>query len=158
MTLTLSGGALNFPVFPQGAGSDCHFAAPTGTDCEITRTVRVASEQKTLTTDHGRDQLTIYGDHGEIEFLDHGLRVASKMKEVWSIAHDDVTSAQAELHWDRSMSRGEFSASTRVSTTMHCDEHAFHITAHLKAYKGKDCVFERVFTDTVSRDPVKEPD
>ncbi len=153
VTLTLSNGALDLPVLPQGAGSDCHFAAPTGTDREITRTVRVGSEHKTLTTDHGRDQLTIYGDHGEIEFLDHGLRVASEMKEVWSIAHDDVTAAQAELHWDRSMSRGDFSASTRVVTKMHCDEHAFHVTAHLQAYEGEDCVFERVFSDTVSRDP-----
>jgi putative CocE/NonD family hydrolase len=153
VTISITEGAMKLPVLPYGAGENWPCPAPDTTDAPIVTTTREGTEEKTLTTDDGRDTLIIRADHGEVEFIDHALRIASGLQETFSIRHDDVTSARIETVWDRSMARDGFAVSTRVETQMHCDAEAFYVTAHLTAQEGAERIFERKFHDKFLRDP-----
>jgi len=141
------------PLVQENEGVAWSPPAPKPQSEHITKTIREGVEEKSLTHESGRDILTIRGDHGVVEFVNHGLNVGSELQEVWSIDHDDVTSAHADITWDRSMRREDFAVSTKVKMTMHCDVDAFYVTAHIKAFEGEHCVFEREFHDKVGRDP-----
>ncbi|MCG3267252.1 CocE/NonD family hydrolase [Yoonia sp. I 8.24] len=153
VTLSISAGNLHLPTLQSSEGLS--WTPPVGPAPveAITKTVKDGEERKLWETDGGQDRLTIFGDHGEVEFIEHGLRVASVVQEVWIVDHDDVTTARVKIDWDRSMARGDFAVSTRVSMEMHCDAEAYYVTAHLTAREGEHCVFEREFHDRVCRDP-----
>jgi len=157
VTLSITQGNLHLPVLEDSTELEWSPPAAPPPIPPVTTTTRGGVERKSLASHGGRDTLQIYGDHGEVEFTDHGLRVASAVQEVWSIDHEDVTTARAKIEWDRSMARGDFAVSTHVTMEMHCDEEAYYVTAHLTAYEGEHCVFEREFHDCVGRDPEQEP-
>ena len=156
VTLSITQGRLELPVLQDSAALSWSPPACGTTTPSVTTTVRDGVESKLLEHHDGKDRLTIHGDHGEIAFPSHGLHIASAVNEVWSIDHNDVTTARAKIDWDRSMARGGFAVSTRVTMDMHCDDDAYYVTARLTARQGDHCVFEREFHDRVRRDPKQE--
>jgi len=115
--------------------------------------IKTGTEEKNLLSKDGQDILVISGDHGETELPDTGLRLASKRHEVWSIDHHDVSRASAQINWDRSMSREDFEARTRVEAKMRSDSDHFHVSFTIRANDGGRCFFERKFNESFRRGP-----
>jgi putative CocE/NonD family hydrolase len=151
VTLTISGGHMVLPTLDDEAGHGITMPEPDFVTAPVTRTIRDGHEAKTLETEAGKDVLTISGDYGEVEFIEHGLRISSAMTEVWSIDHDDVNGATAQIDWDRGLVRGDIAISTRVNMTMSCDADAYYISAKLRAFEHETFVFEREFHDRIPR-------
>lgn len=152
VTLSIASGQLQLPALQDDTGLQWSMPAAKPGKAPPLKVTRPGTEQKQLTHDNGRDRLVIHGDDGEVENLEHGLRTSSTMTEVWSIDHDDVTSASAQIDWEHALIRDEISVSTSLETRMHCDKDAFYLSMRLRAHEGEHCVFERDFFDTVPRD------
>jgi predicted acyl esterase len=150
--LSISNGILQIPSLKKDAGRPFELPEYVSFSTPTSKTTREGLEEKSLKTEAGKDILTIYGDHGEVEFLEHGLRVSSEMKETWTIEHDDITTAAASIDWKRQMIRGDLSISTTAAMTMHCDENAYYVSARLQAFEAETCVFDREFHEQIPRD------
>lgn len=152
VTLCVSQGELTLPTRDTDAGQTCDVPGLTSSSKPVSKTTRSGLEDKTLVSKNGKDILTIYGDHGEVEFLDHGLRTSSTMKEIWSIDHDDITTAAAHIEWDRELLRDNVRVASKAAMSMHCDEDAYYVSARLQAFDDTVCVFDRKFQDRIPRD------
>lgn len=150
--LTIKAGQLDLPVLTDRAGQDWDCPELTDSPEPVTKILRKGVESKRVNTQGQQRQLIIHADHGEVENLEHGLRNSSEILETWSIDHDDIARADAEIIWNRSMKRNDFSASTKVTTKMAGDSTAFYVTVRVMAYEGETCIFEKEYTDRVSRD------
>ena len=93
----------------------------------------------------------VANDFGEARDLEHGLITGSRMSERWTIRPDDPLSARAEIWWEQTLSRGDWSVRTEARSSMRSDADSFHLAARLEAWEGSDSVFERDFADTVAR-------
>ena len=151
MQLTISHGRLDLPVYQAESEQGWKPTTKIVLANEVTRTLRDGLEHKALVCHGGKDHLTIEADHGTTEFVEHGLRIRSALKEDWCIDHSDVTKASADITWSRSMARDDFEASTEVKMHMHCDEKTYYITAELVANDGEDCIFTRQFEERIDR-------
>jgi putative CocE/NonD family hydrolase len=154
--LTLSSGMLDLPLLEDITGLEWQCPQATRTHEPQTRVVRQGREDKRWSDDDGRHTLVIYGDHGEVEHLKHGLRVSSEIRETWSIDQDDISRAQSEIVWRRAISRDDFAASSHIVTKMHSDSEAYHVTLEFKAYDGDECIFEREFREKFWRDLTRQ--
>ncbi|MGJ8625049.1 MAG: CocE/NonD family hydrolase, partial [Yoonia sp.] len=155
--LTLSEVQLELPqlVDAAGLGWDCP-PVPPNAQHPVTQTIG-ATETKELQVQDGVHQLIIAADHGETEHLDHGLKTTSAVREVWSIDEADITTAKAEITWDRSIFREDFAAATRVETVMYTDDHSFYVMVNFQAFDGKRCIFRRSFYDSIDRKMPRHP-
>ncbi len=149
--LSFSDVQLDLPQLKDAAGLDwdCPPLEPDDTPAE-TRT-RNPNETKEMRLVDGGHQLVITADHGETEHLDHGLKTTSAVEEVWSINEADITTPKAEITWDRSISRDDFAATTRVEMAMHSDANTYYVTVNFQAFEGKHCIYQRSFYDSVDR-------
>jgi len=152
--LTISQGVLELPVLRTGEGPEWSCPARIRETTPVTKTTRTGQEDKRWVIEDGQQKLIIHADHGEVEHLGHGLRTASEVTEIWSIDQSDIARASSEIVWDRSLSRGDIAASTRVVTKMHSDSDAYFVTVHIRALEGVRCIFEREFTNSFRRDLV----
>lgn len=150
--LTLTSGELTLPEMPEGGDTDWNCPAVSEPHRNVLRTVRKGHAEKTWSERDGRQTLVIRGDHGETEHVEHGLRTASEVVETFAIDLNDIANASYETTWIRSVARGDFAAATHISTEMRGDSDAWHVTIRMRAMEGDDCIFERTFNDTVSRD------
>ncbi len=152
VTLSVSGGQLDLPVLSAGAGMD--WDCPTGqreTDA-VTASFGPLVEEKRLIRENGQHVLDLYGDQGETQHLDHGLRTSSKRHEIWSIDETNVAHASAEIVWERSMAREDFSVSTIVTSKMHSDSENFHVKVGIQAVEDGQRIFEREINNSYRRD------
>lgn len=154
--LTVSDGTLDLPVLDDLTGLDWHCPPVTATHAPTTKTLREGREDKRWSDENGRHTLVIHGDHGEVEHLDHGLRVSSEITETWSIDKDDISHAQSDTVWTRAISRDDFAASSHIVTKMHSDSEAYHVTIDFKAYDGDECIFEKEFRERFWRDLTRQ--
>jgi hypothetical protein len=115
--------------------------------------LRAAAESKLRRDEDGRLALVIEADHGETLVEGSDLRMASRLREVWSIDRDEIADAAADILWQRSLACDGWSVSTRVETRMRADAAYFYVTMKLAAFEGDARVFEREFHDSVRRDP-----
>jgi putative CocE/NonD family hydrolase len=150
--LSISQGELTIPNLKDGSGREFEMPELTTATDPVSRVTRQGVEEKTLVSEDGKDILTIYGDHGETEMLEYGLRISSKMKEIWSIDHKDVIAAKANFEWERCWARDDLAVATKTTMTMHCDENAYYVSARLRAFENEACIFDREFNDRISRD------
>jgi len=152
VTLSLRGGALDLPTLSGDGATEAVLPdAPPATRPVLRETRPGWSERQTL-LEQGQSKLIIEGDHGEMENTDHGLRNASHMREVWTIDQRDISKARADIIWERSMARGDFSVRTKIETTMHSDADSYYVRARLKAFEQGQCIFDREFFDSIDRD------
>lgn len=153
VTLSISGGVLDLPILPDGMGDEIAFPPGPDTLPAATRTLREGSGSKAWLEENGRLALVIKADHGETLVVQNGLRMASALHEIWSIDTGEISDATAEILWERSLARDDWSVSTRVETRMRSDRDFFYVTMKLAAFEGETLVLEREFHDSVRRNP-----
>ena len=152
--VTLQACALSLPVRPQSDGDECTFASPEGASPWQVETLRPATSNREVRrdADGGVVTVAVTEDFGELRDLDHGLVNGSSMSERWSIHPDDPLSARAEIEWEQTLSRGDWSVRTIATHGMRSTAAEFHIAATLRAYEGTTLVFEREWERRLPRD------
>ena len=154
VTLTLTGGALELPVRPQGRGDEVTFPGPEAAPALREREIRPDSHVRRTETDRqtGIVTLVIEDDFGEREILDHGLIAGGIARERWSIHPDDPLSAEGETHWTEVVERDGIRLRTETFAKMTCNRDTFFLTARLEAWEGDALVYERDVSEEVPRD------
>lgn len=152
-SVELTAGALSLPVRPAAAGDEWQFEAPEAAPAWQVEELRPPSSERRIERDleTGLVTVVVANDFGEVRDLDHGLVAGSRMSERWTIRPDDPLSARAEIWWEQTLSRGDWSVRTEARSSMRSDAESFYLTARLEAWEDSDRLFERDFADTVAR-------
>jgi putative CocE/NonD family hydrolase len=151
-TVSLAEASVSLPVRPVAKGDEWRFEAPEGTAAWKTERLRAAkSSRTTKRLENGSVTTTIFNDFGSERDLDHGLESGSLTEEIWSIHPDDPLSARANIRWEQTLKRGDWSIRTETSSAMWSDEMHFHLTGKVVAYEADSIIFEREYADTIER-------
>ena len=151
-TVTLTEASLALPVRPAAQGDEWRFEAPESAKPWQIENVRKAKSSRT--SERGEDgtvKLTVFNDFGCDRDLEHGLESGSLTEEIWSIHPGDPLSARADIRWEQTLKRSDWSIRTETSSEMRSDQTHFHVTGHVKAFEGDSIVFERTYTDAIER-------
>ena len=147
-------GSIEIPII-EGGSSDMRSFLPEKTDEPWkTETIRKSSNIRKVTRDIGSDQsiLEIVDDFGLVRDSAHGLEIGSIAREWWTIHPSDPLSAEGRTHWTEERNRGDWRTRTETFATMHSDADNFYIQAKLEAYENETLLFEKKFSETISRD------
>ena len=152
-SIELVAGTLSLPIRPSTEGEEWRFEEPEAAPAWKTEELRPAASERRIERDLETGLVTVIvaNDFGEARDLEHGLITGSRMSERWTIRPDDPLSARAEIRWEQTLSRGDWSVRTEARSSMRSDADSFHLAARLEAWEGSDSVFERDFADTVAR-------
>jgi uncharacterized protein len=151
--LTITSGALALPLRPLAKGDETSFPEPEGAEPWAVETRREESSERRIERDllTGLVSVVVVNDFGEVRNKDHGLCTGSRMRETWSIHPDDPQSANGEIWWEQTLSRGGWSVRTEATAAMTSDEDAFRLRGHLRAWEGESLVADRAFSETIDR-------
>ena len=154
-TVTLHQAQIELPIRPQAEGDECSFPEPEAAPAWRTENVRKANSSRTTErkTD-GMVTLRVWNDFGCDRDLEHGLETGSWTEELWSIHPDNPLSARAEIRWQQTSRRDDWSIRTETQSVMWSDRTHFHLTGSIKAYESETLVFERDYKDRVERNLV----
>lgn len=128
----------------------------SATPCPV-ETIRKGQPKRTISEDVGSGEVSVIveDDMGDIQFLDHGLRVEQYAKEVYSSHPVDATRTRADIEWTYRASRaGEkdhFAVSVFSRYHLHCDETTFYLKAEQHAYEGETLVSDRSWEREIPR-------
>ncbi|WP_457808671.1 CocE/NonD family hydrolase [Kushneria sp. EE4] len=156
--LTLLAGTprLELPV-SRTAHIDMPFEPPeTATPCRL-ETLRPGVPKRTISEDVGSGEVsvTVEDDMGDVRFVDHGLRVDQRAREVYTSHPTDATKTRAEIQWTYRASRnegaGQFSVEVESRYQLRCDETNFYLDASQVAREGNRVVSERQWAHTIAR-------
>lgn len=152
-SIELTAGTLSLPLRPLAGGDEWHFEEPEAAPAWKVDEIRPPSSERRIERDLETGLVTVIvaNDFGEVRDLEHGLITGSRMSERWTIRPDDPLSASAEIRWEQSLSRGDWSVRTEARSSMRSDRDSFHLGARLEAWEGSNSVFERDFADTIAR-------
>ena len=157
VTLCLDEGASAFylPVRPAREGdSDLPaFTAPE-TATRFRKTQREApAKEHAIVHDlaSGETRYEVLEDSGRVRHDDSGLEVVDSMRECYRCRDSDPASVEAEMRAERGLARGDWGVRIVTRTRLTSDEDAFRVRASLKAYEGKDCLFEKEWDQTAPR-------
>ncbi len=153
VAVTLHAGTLSLPVRRSAGSDEWRFEEPEAASPWKIEEMRKASSERRIERDLETGLVTVIvaNDFGEARDLEHGLVTGSRMSERWTIRPDDPLSARAEIWWEQTLSRGDWSVRTEARSSMRSDAGSFHLAARLEAWEGSDRVFERDFAKTVTR-------
>ncbi|WP_445619617.1 CocE/NonD family hydrolase [Kushneria sp. Sum13] len=156
--LTLLAGTphLTLPV-SRAAHIDMPFEPPeAATPCRL-ETLRPGAPKRTISEDVGSGEVTVIveDDMGDVRFLDHGLRVDQRAREVYTSHPTDATKTRAEIQWtykaDRDEGEGQFSVTVESCYQLRCDEESFYLSASQVAREGEQVVSDRHWSHTLPR-------
>lgn len=152
-SIELTAGTLSLPVRPTAASDEWNFEEPEAAPAWQVEELRPSSSERRIERDleTGLVTVVVANDFGEVRDLDHGLVTGSRMSERWTIRPDDPLSARAEIWWEQTLGRGDWSVRTEARSSMRSDAGAFHVTARLDAWEGEATAFGRDFTATIPR-------
>lgn len=156
--LTLLAGTprLKLPI-SRSAHIDMPFEPPeAATPCRL-ETLRPGAPKRTISEDVGSGEVTVTveDDMGDVRFLDHGLRVDQRAREVYTSHPTDATKTRAEIQWTYKASReegeGQFSVTVESRYQLRCDEESFYLSASQVAREGEQVVSDRHWSHTLPR-------
>ncbi len=151
-TVTLSGASLTLPVRPKAQHDEWRFETPEAASPWQVENIRKANSSRTTKRlADGTVTTTIFNDFGCDRDLEHGLESGSLTEEIWSIHPNDPLSARANIRWEQTLKRGDWSIRTETSSAMWSDETHFHLTGKVTAFEGNSILFEREYVDTIER-------
>jgi len=145
--VTLTSGALSVSLRTGYAENDeWRFEAPEAASAWRTEQLRPETSERRIERDLESGLVTVHiaNDFGEVCDLDHGLVSGSRTWERWTIRPDDPLSARAQIRWEQTLSRGDWSVRTEASCAMHSDDRSLHVSAALEAWEGGE---KRAFRD-----------
>ncbi|MCV0429322.1 MAG: CocE/NonD family hydrolase, partial [Roseibium sp.] len=148
-SLHLQEGQLFLPEFVDGKVTEVDELPAKVDQTKFARPLKDRLKRKFRFEDNGRWVLeTIYEDGG-IEIEEHNLRRFSSAYERWSIDPDDISSPCVDIVWTNSVSRDDFRAETRLTTSMRAEAEFFHIEGTLEASNGDEQIFFCEFCEKV---------
>ena len=117
------------------------------------RTLRQPSHQRNIrhTLATGTTTLETRDDFGEAEDLGNGLITGSVARERWQIHPDDPTSAEAQIHWTQTLSRGTWNIRTEARCQMRADQTSFHIEGEVEAFENEEQVHLKRWSKAIPR-------
>ncbi len=147
-------GNIEIPVIEGGSTDMRSFLTEKTDEPWKTETIRKSSNIRKVTRDIGSDQsiLEIVDDFGLVRDSAHGLEIGSVAREWWTIHPNDPLSAEGRTHWTEERNRGNWRTRTETFATMHSDADNFYIHAKLEAYENEALLFEKEFSEAISRD------
>jgi hypothetical protein len=147
-------GNIEIPVIEGGSTDMRSFLTEKTDEPWKTETIRKSSNIRKVTRDIGSDQsiLEIVDDFGLVRDSAHGLEIGSVAREWWTIHPNDPLSAEGRTHWTEERNRGNWRTRTETFATMHSDADNFYIHAKLEAYENETLLFEKEFSEAISRD------
>jgi len=158
VVVTIHSGTMTLPVRQKASQTqnEWEFEDPVGAPAWRTKSLRPSSYSRTTSVDDNTGQICIAidEDSGQNRDLEHGLVSGSWFKERFYIQPDDPLSARTTSEWEQTGGRPGQMWRTHVRAEMTCDATHFHTTAHIKAYRENECIFENNFKDSVARDLV----
>ncbi|ARS53083.1 CocE/NonD family hydrolase [Kushneria konosiri] len=131
-------GYIDMPFEPPEAATPCRL-----------ETLRAGAPKRTISEDVGSGEVSVIveDDMGDVRFLDHGLRVDQRAREVYTSHPEDATKTRAEIHWTYKAGRekGDGAFSVRVDShyELRCDEENFYLSASQKAHEGDRVVSDK---------------
>lgn len=151
-SVTVHEASITIPLRPLATGDEVSFDAPEAATPWRSENVRPAtSTRHSERLTDGMLALTIFNDFGADKDLAHGLISGSWTKEIWTIHPDDPLLAKAEIWWQQTLERGDWSVRTETHSTMVSDGEWFYLTGKVEAFEGKALVFERAYEDRIAR-------
>ncbi|MFC0269586.1 CocE/NonD family hydrolase [Kushneria aurantia] len=159
--LTLLAGTprLTLPV-SKLAYIDNPFEVPEGATPCRQQVLRSAAPRRTVSEDvaSGEVTVTVEDDMGDVRFLDHGLRVEQRAREVYTSHPTDAGRTRAEIEWVyracREEGEGQFAVEVVSRYWLHCDGERFYLQAEQIACEGEDRVSERSWQRQIERGAV----
>ncbi|HZF35256.1 MAG TPA: CocE/NonD family hydrolase [Candidatus Angelobacter sp.] len=155
VTLTLLTGKseLSLPVRPKRREKLRPFPEPEGAAPASLRSVREASNSRTVEMDiaTGEQVTRIVDDFGETENQSHGLIAGSIAREIYRIKADDPLSAAAETHWTQTLRRADWSVRTEARCRLTADKESFHVTGSVEAYENGRLIHEKKWDSKIKR-------
>ena len=152
-TLTLLEGSLDLPVHQGGTTAEwvpppVEMAAPWQHKVH-----RQGGAVRRIERDliSGTVTLVVEDDQGVTENLTHGLILAEKMAERWTVHPEDPLSARSTMHWEQNLSRGEWSVRTLAEAEMTATTSDLCFRSRLRAWEGDTQIFDRDVVQTVPR-------
>lgn len=159
--LTLLAGTprLLLPI-SSAAHVDMPFEPPeAATPCRL-ETLRAGAPRRTISEDVGSGEVSVIveDDMGDVRFLDHGLRVDQRAREVYTSHPEDATKTRADIQWTyragRDEGEGQFSVVVDSRYELRCDETHFYLRASQTARDGERIVSDRQWSRTIPRTAV----
>lgn len=156
--LTLKSGTptLELPV-SKAAYISMPFEPPeSAMPCQV-ETHRKGHPKRTISEDVGSGQVSVIieDDMGDIQLLDHGLRVEQYAKEIYTSHPDDATCTRANIEWvyraSRSGDKAPFAVKVFSRYQLHCDERTFYLNAEQQAYDDNTLVSDKSWKREIPR-------
>ena len=150
---------LELPVSRLGYVDDPFEPAESATPCAL-ETLRPAAPKRTVSEDVGSGEVSVVieDDMGKVRFLDHGLEVDQRCREVYVSHPDDASRTRAEIDWYYSAGRregeGAFSIEVDSRYALSCDENNFHLEASQVAREGGREVHRKTWRTTIPRSAI----
>ncbi|WP_129141195.1 CocE/NonD family hydrolase [Modicisalibacter coralii] len=120
-------------------------------------TLRPGAPKRTISEDVGSGEVTVIveDDMGDVRFLDHGLRVEQKAREVYTSHPHDATRTRADIEWvyraSRAEGEGRFAVEVVSRYRLRCDEATFYLEAEQIAHEGETLVSRRTWQREIPR-------
>jgi len=151
--LTISAGELTMPWREVSQGDEITFDPPVRMETREYRTLEEGSSSKDWEIDPatGRIVMQFEDDTGRIEDIENGLITQNILVETWEITKGDAGSARVVIHETRTLGRGEWQVSSKVTTKMRGEADAFVIEQRLEAFEGDGPVFDRMWQERIAR-------
>jgi putative CocE/NonD family hydrolase len=158
VTLTLQAGTGHLELPVRGPRVEdvqlAPFGAPAGAPPLADRELRAGGTRRTVTTDISSGTTTVVMDKDSggalIEAI--GLAVDSASRETYRITAGDPLSAEGEIVYRQSISRGDWQVRTETRTTLMLTATAFVAAAEIDAYEGERRVFSSGERFSIPRD------
>lgn len=148
--------SLELPVRPDGPLDSClkPFLPAVNGEPPAETVLREGGGSSNITQDlaTGEVVLRITEDSGLNQIDAHGWRYGESEKITCRIRPDDPLSARSEESFRQEFGRGDLSLVVEGSNDISVSKTEFHITARVKAWEGKESVFEREYAFSVPRD------
>lgn len=100
----------------------------------------------------GKLALVVEDRSGRVENLDHGLITEEIFAERFEIDPANPVDSLARNDWTQCLSRGDWQVRTQTHAEMRTTADALQFYAKLQAWEGETLVFEREFSQDVSRE------
>ncbi|TPJ36141.1 CocE/NonD family hydrolase [Mesorhizobium sp. B2-8-3] len=110
--------------------------------------------RREVTTDQitGETSYTVVIDAGTVRHPPTGMTLSQRQTEIFVVHPDDPNSARGTVTWDKTYSRGDWSAGVSVSATVRALHDVWRMETHLIARAGDEVVVDREEVKEFPRD------
>jgi hypothetical protein len=155
VTIDLDPGDCRFrlPLFTGSNAEPPEFSSAEKAFSEPRTTLRKARSRRTVEHDLASgDALYTVVDHGARERIEqHGMETWNKTTRKYFVNDSSPDTCRMTSKRNLFVRRGKLRLRTETTAKMTCSKEDFHLSARLRAWKGKKKVFDRKWSDVIRR-------